>query len=161
MTTIKKEKLKTKPYVLPETNLIPLNGRIFCDRILRLEQETEGGLSIPSTWFMEDEHGNPTIEVAHNRFIVVAVAHDCNIKVPGPNGHLRKLEPGDEVLPQENPNAVGWTLPVMRDYENDRKEYFVLHESEISGYYAAVDDPLLIQDYSIDVPDEVKDLPQG
>jgi len=156
MTTIKKEKLKTKKYVLPETNLVPLNGRIFCDKILRLEEERESGLSLPVTWFMDDDNGNPTIEIAFNRFIVVAIAEDVQLKVPGNNGQ-RKLQPGDEVLPQDNPDAIGWTLPVMKDYEKDRHEYFVLHESEISGFCEP--DEIFVQDHSIEV-EGLKKLPQ-
>jgi len=150
MTTIKKEKLKTKKYVLPETDLVPLNGRIFCDKILRLEEETESGLSLPVTWFMDDDDGNPTIEIAFNRFIVVAVANDVTLKVPVSKygNHLRELEPGDEVLPQDNPDAIGWTLPVMKDFEQDRREYYVLHESEISGFCEPGE--IFVQDHSVE-----------
>ncbi len=158
MTTIKKEKLKTKKYKRPETNLIPLNGRIFCDRILRLEEERESGLSLPVTWFMDDDNGNPTIEIAFNRFIVVAVADDVAIKVPDSNGNFRKLQPGDEVLPQDNPDAIGWTLPIIKDFEQDREEYYVLHESEISGFYEP--DEIFIQDHSVEVKKSEKPLPE-
>ena len=142
----KPTELKVKKYVRPETTIRPLNGRVFCDKILRVSKQTEAGIQLPVSFFVNDDQGNPKIEIRQNRFIVVAVAHDTTLKVIGENGDLRKLRPGDEIVPQDNPDAVGWTLPIVRDYEDETVNiFYVLHETEISGI-AGYDPDIVVED---------------
>ena len=136
--------MKTKKYQPPKTNLIPLNGRIFCTKIMRLEEKTETGIIKPVTFTIPDEQGNP-MQIAYNRYIVIAVAEDVNLVIKDHDGERRKLQWGDEIIPHDNPEAIGWSLPIVTDFENDRRDYFVLHESEIFGFNPSPDD-ILIED---------------
>ena len=148
------KQLKVKKYILPSTEMKPLNGRIYCDIIRRVSKVTKAGIHLPVSYFINDSNGNPTIQIKQNRYFVVAIAHDFNLQVPGVNGKLRPLAIGDEVIPQENPDAIGWTLPVVRDY--DQKTVlmlFVLHESEIFGL-APHEEEVLVEDESIE-PDAI------
>ena len=126
--------MKTKKYEPPRTNIIPLNGRIYCSKIMRLEKVSESGIVQPMTFGIKDQQGNP-VTVAYNRYIVVAIADDVTLEVPDGDGDHRKLQWGDEVFPMENPDATGWTLPIITDFDQEeRKEFYVLHESEITGW---------------------------
>lgn len=136
--------MKTKRYDPPRTNLVPLNGRIFCTKIMRIEEITETGIIKPVTFQVPDEQGNP-VSVAYNRYIVIAVADDVSLKVTDLGGGKRKLKWGDEVIPQENPDAIGWSLPIVTDFENERRDYFVLHETEIFGFNPTPND-IMIED---------------
>jgi hypothetical protein len=135
--------MKTKKYEPPRTNILPLNGRVYCTKIMRLEKVRESGIIQPVTFQVPDEQGNP-VTVAYNRYIVVAVAEDVNITVLDGSAGGRKLKWGDEIFPMENPDATGWTLPIITDFENDRREFFVLHESEIIGWVEPSD--IIVED---------------
>lgn len=128
--------MKTKKYEPPRTNLVPLNGRIYCAKVQRIERKRESGIIQIMTFQVPDHNDNP-VTVEYNRFIVIAVAEDVLLRVPDNNGTSRKLRWGDEVFPMENPDATGWTLPIVTDFEDERKEYYVLHESEIIGFNAS------------------------
>lgn len=146
-----KNEIKVKPYVRPETDIVPLNGRIYCDKILRVSKETGAGIYLPASYFLDDEQGNATIEIRQNRFFVVAIAPDVLLEVPDGNGNLRKLRPGDEVVPQDNPDAIGWSLPIVRDYDQEIVHmFYVLHETEIFGI-APEDPEVMIEDDTFDL----------
>ena len=144
------EEVKIKEYILPKTKIKPLNGRIYCDIIRRVSKVTKAGIYLPVSYYLDDSHGNPTIKVLQNRYFVVAIAHDFNLKVPGKDGTLRDLGIGDEIIPQENPDAIGWTLPIVRDYDQETVHmFYVLHESEVFGL-AYTEDEVLVEDESIE-----------
>jgi len=154
--------MKTKKYEPPRTNLVPLNGRIYCTKVQRIEKERESGIIQIMTFQVPDHNDNPTT-VEYNRFIVIAVAEDVQLRVPdndGPLGEteIRKLRWGDEVFPMENPDATGWTLPIITDFEDERKEYYVLHESEIIGFNASPE--VKVEDKSPETKEPEKPLPE-
>ena len=155
------KEIKVKKYVLPTTELKPLNGRIYCDIIRRVSKVTKAGIHLPVSYFLNDSHGNPTIEIKQNRYFVVAIAHDFNLKVPGCDGKLRSLAVGDEIIPQENPDAIGWTLPVVRDYDQETVlMLFVLHESEIFGLAPDQYEDVMVEDESPETKVPEKPLPE-
>lgn len=138
-----REILKTKPFEIPTTELIPMNGRILCTTIPRLAREGSGKILQPTFFTIYDENGNPQT-VEHKIYIAVVVAEDVNLFVEV-DGQRRRIQRGDELVPMIAVDAVGWSLPIVHDFTSENKqEYVVLHESE--AFAINVNPELVIED---------------
>jgi hypothetical protein len=120
-----KEKSKKPIIKIPDTDLRPTPGNILCIGILLTPQKQGSNLILPTKSIYDKRRAGGDADIKekeHKRYFVVSSA-----------AQNYSLAPGDEIFIADNPQAIGYTAPVIFDQETGF-QYIKFDEMEISTF---------------------------
>lgn len=120
-----KEAIIKKEINLPNTNMVPNSGRIFCIAIELTDLKTSSGIYVPGHVLKGDDF-NPKGQTINRRiYMVVKVADDVKEYLP--------IERNDTIYPFRPSQAVGYDETYVFDPEIGL-DLITFHYTEIAGY---------------------------